>query len=219
MIEGVLFDMDGLLVDTEPIYHNANTEAIASMGYEPDDAYLRQCMGLSVQAWGEALYAHYDKDFPLDEMRRRMDKIRTRVFEEDGIQSMKGAKELLDYLDEKGIPKAVASSTPKEKAQYILGRAGLGGRFEVEVYGDMVKRSKPNPDIFLLAASLLGKEPEKCMGLEDSQNGIRACRAANLFTVWVPDLTPVTPELLTLADRKVDSLLDVITLLEELNRA
>ena len=159
MIEGVLFDMDGLLVDTEPIYHNANTEAIASMGYEPDDAYLRQCMGLSVQAWGEALYAHYGKDFPLDEMRRRMDKIRTRVFEEDGIQSMKGAKELLDYLDEKGIPKAVASSTPKEKAQYILGRAGLGGRFEVEVYGDMVKRSKPNPDIFLLAASLLGKEP------------------------------------------------------------
>ena len=57
------------------------------------------------------------------------------------------------------------------------------------------------------------------MGLEDSQNGIRACRAANLFTVWVPDLAPVTPELLTLADRKVDSLLDVITLLEELNRA
>lgn len=145
MIEGVLFDMDGLLVDTEPIYHNANTEAIASMGYEPDDAYLRQCMGLSVQAWGEALYAHYGKDFPLDEMRRRMDKIRTRVFEENGIQSMKGAKELLDYLDEKGIPKAVASSTPKEKAQYILGRAGLGAGFEVEVYGDMVKRSKPNP--------------------------------------------------------------------------
>ena len=127
-----------------------------------------------------------------------------------------GLIELLDYLKEHGYRIAVATSTDYEKVMHNFDVTGVQGRFDAVVCGNMIQHSKPAPDIYLRAAELLGVDPSECMALEDSPNGIRSGAAAGMYTVMIPDMIPATAELLEIASNQVDTLLDIMPLLEKL---
>lgn len=216
-IEAVIFDMDGLLIDSEVIYFQVGSGIIESMGFEPDGDFLRKCTGLPENTWRQHMIEHYGPGFDGQVFAQRSLKEMRRWYTERSIPLKKGAIELLEYLKNNNIPCAVASSTYSGLGKVCLNNTGIYERFAACVFGDMVQQGKPAPDIFLAAAKALGKSPERCMGLEDSFNGIRASHAAGLYTVMVPDLLSPTREILTLTDGCVTSLLEVIPILDALN--
>ena len=124
--------------------------------------------------------------------------------------------EILEYLKENEVPVALASSTRKAAVMEHLNRAGITGYFQKIVCGDMVDHGKPAPDIYVKACEEMGVKPEQAMAVEDSFNGIRSAHAAGLFTVMVPDQLPPTEEILTIVDKKCDSLTELQTQLPEL---
>ena len=136
--------------------------------------------------------------------------------QQDNVPIKTGLIELLDYLKEHGYKIAVATSTNYEKVMHNFDVTGIQGRFDAVVCGDMIERSKPAPDIYLRAAQLLEVPPQECMALEDSPNGIRSGAAAGMYTVMIPDMIPATEELLAIASNKVDTLLDIMPLLDRL---
>ena len=132
-----------------------------------------------------------------------------------GVPVKKGLKELLTYLKEKGIKTAVATSSGRQWTEQNVGGAGIDGFFDAYAFGEMVTHAKPDPEIFYLAADMLGERPEECMVLEDSFNGISAALNGGFLAVMVPDLSIPGPELTAKLTAKCDSLLDVIRLFEE----
>ena len=136
--------------------------------------------------------------------------------EKEGLPMMKGAGELLTWLQEKGVKIALASSTGQEKVLSHLRRADFTDFFQVVIGGDMVEHSKPLPDIYLKACELLGVKPENAIAIEDSPNGIRSAAAAGMLPVMVPDMVEPTPEIEELLYHKCDSLFAVRDFLEDM---
>ena len=130
-----------------------------------------------------------------------------------------GLRALLSWLRDSAVKTAIATSSERRFVDFYMAHADLEHPFDAIVTGDQVARSKPEPDIFLRAAAELGVSPADCVALEDSYNGIKAAHAAGMRPVMVPDLLPPTPEVERLLYRRVDSLNDVIPILEALSRA
>jgi HAD superfamily hydrolase (TIGR01509 family) len=210
----VLFDMDGLMLDTERMARRAWTSALSAHGYEMDEPSYLRLLGRTAGDVQQILLELFGQELPLVEIY----KMRTANYEADialnGIRTRPGLLELLDFLEEKNIPKAVASSTVNWFVLHKLERAGIDRRFSTIVSGDQVPRGKPEPDIFLEAARRLGVDPRNCVVLEDSEAGITAAHRAGMIPLMVPDLKPPTPEIRTLAYRVLPSLFEVIPVVE-----
>ena len=127
--------------------------------------------------------------------------------------------ELLEYLKANGIGIALATATRTERTLDNLERTGLRPYFDVLITGDMVENGKPHPETFLTAAERLGVLPCECIGVEDSFNGVRAIRAAGMFTIMVPDTVPPTPEIEALLDAKCTTLHEVRPIIEKINQS
>jgi HAD superfamily hydrolase (TIGR01509 family) len=198
----VIFDCDGTLVDSEPLARTAWERAMAPYGYAVTDADAEACVGLPfprVHAYFAERAAVPDADAMWtefsDELFALIDS--DLVLFDDAVDAARA-------LRERGVPVAVASSSPRERLQRTLGRAGLLDAFDVVVAGDEVEHGKPAPDMFLLAASRLGVEPAACVVVEDSPPGVQAGRAAGMFTLAVCRV-PGTEASLAAADRVVDT--------------
>ena len=212
MIRAVIFDMDGVVTDSERIGLDALTEAGRYQGIEMDRAFLKSTMGMTFQSSEGLYHAHYptlDGEKMVAYYRGYMDALAL----SHGIPLMKGVNELLDALDEKKIPRAIASSTCVRGIRLYLEGNGVYDRFTKVVSGDMCAHSKPAPDIFLKAAEELGVDPKDCLVLEDSPNGVKAGRAAGMQVCMIPDQTPYSDALKPYCDHVADSLLDVRALL------
>ncbi|MEG1942569.1 MAG: HAD family phosphatase [Angelakisella sp.] len=216
-IEAVVFDMDGLMLDSEKVYVATSQQAAADLGYTPSEELAIGVMGSTNEAWRAAVQGFYGEGFPLADFVVRCDVLMDRWYAQKGIPLKAGLIELLTYLNSEKIPCAVASSTATQKAMKMLRDGGVEKYFTGFVFGDTIERSKPAPDIFLAAAKLLGKEPSHCMGLEDSRNGLHAAKSAGMYTVMRPDLLVPDAELLALVDGCLPTLLDVIPLIKKLN--
>lgn len=211
--QAVIFDMDGVLLDTEPISQRAWLRAHEALGGAPPDALFLRLIGrtradvlcILVEALGPA--------YPVAELRARKENYFEEIIAAEGIPLKPGAVALLDYLEREGCPKAVASSTPKAGVLQRLSMTGLRERFPVIVGGDEVRRGKPAPDIFLAAAERLGIAPEGCWVLEDSEYGIAAAHAAGMTPIMIPDLKPPSEETAALAYRVLPSLAEAPALL------
>jgi HAD superfamily hydrolase (TIGR01509 family) len=207
--QAVIFDMDGVLLDTEPISKRAWLRALEAWDATlSDEVYLR-LVGRTVTDTTRILAEALRPDLPLPEVRARKDAIFEKIIAEEGIPLKPGAVALLDYLERESYPKAVASSTPKAGVLQRLAMTGLRERFPVIIGGDEVRRGKPSPDIFLAAAERLGIAPDGCWVLEDSEYGIAAAHAAGMTPIMIPDLKPPSAETAALAYRVLPSLADV----------
>jgi HAD superfamily hydrolase (TIGR01509 family) len=193
-IRAVVFDMDGLLIDSEGLVRRALIQAATNLGYEMPISLCAAMIGLPDAQGTLKVRAHFGPDFPMErfkaEERRLIDLMLT-----EGIALKTGVLEILDHLDQRALPRAVATSSSRESARRHLTENGVFDRFDAIVAREDVERHKPNPDPFLKAAALLGVAPEHCLALEDSHNGVRAAHAAGMMTVMVPDLLEPTDEM------------------------
>jgi HAD superfamily hydrolase (TIGR01509 family) len=213
----VIFDMDGLMFDTERIAVDAWQRAGELLGYEISPTLVIETIGLNRQDTQAVLLSHLGSAFPYQEARRLRIQYAEDVIALNGVPIKDGLHSLLDFLDGAGIRKAVATSTERTRALKLLGLAGVRDRFDVVVRGDEVPRGKPNPDIFLAAAARLHCDPSNCMVLEDSESGLKAAYLAGMLPVLVPDLKMPSTQTETLAFRTFRSLVEVMHFLESAN--
>ncbi len=195
----VLFDMDGLMLDTERIAAVAGIQACADFGFTMTAEIQLQLIGRNSRDSDVFLSSHFGPTFDAAAVRERF-RIRyeEQLFGKGGVPVKDGLYEMLDWLESLPLPKAVATSTRHDIALKKLEHAKVVHRFPHIVGGDQVARGKPEPDIFLEAARRLGVEPTGCVVLEDSEPGVRAALAAGMTPIMIPDIKPPTAELLAL---------------------
>lgn len=214
MIEAVLFDMDGLMFDTERMFQKAWVQAGTEMGVPMHEGVVDRMRGRNQAGCAAVCREVFGEEFDFPAMRTRCRQLMAEWIERDGLPEKEGLHPLLEELQRRNIPAVLATSTTRDSAWGHLVKAGVDSYFCGAVCGDEVTHSKPDPEVFLKAAAVAGKEPEHCMVLEDSFAGVRAGAAAGCFTVMVPDLSQPDEELRGIANRVVDSLNDVLPLLD-----
>jgi HAD superfamily hydrolase (TIGR01509 family) len=194
--EAVIFDMDGLMLDTEAPALRAWQHAASVCGREFDLDLCRRMIGRNFGDCVALIRERHGADYPVDALTRAWAADYDAIVAAEGISLKPGLTEILDLLDERGVALAVATSTRRQRACAKLDQVGLLHRFAALVGGDEVARGKPAPDIFIAAAARLGVGPSDCVVLEDSEPGIIAAAAAGMIPVMVPDLHPPSAELL-----------------------
>ena len=213
MINGVLFDMDGVLFDTERLGLTGWRLAAGELGVPMTDTFIAALRGRNIADSREYFNRTLGRD-DYDAVRAIRVAYSDAIIAKEGVPVKPGVTELLEALKARHIPAVLATGTRREVAMRYLRETGIDGYFAAAICGDEVLHAKPDPEIYVRAAEKLGLTPGECMVLEDSINGLTAARAAGCVSVMVPDLTPPTPEIAPLYDFCVGSLVDVIPLLD-----
>lgn len=213
MVQGVIFDMDGLMFDTERVWAACLKPALEDLGLPYRPGLPDATRGTAGEEFAQVIHSWFGDDVDAG---RVWDVWHGRFSQQiyDGVEKKPGLDELLAYLGEQGIPAAVASSSPFEQIKRNLSNAGVADAFSVVVSSHEVAHAKPHPDVFLRAAELLGCEPGHAIVLEDSFNGVRAGAAGGFYTIMVPDLSAPDDEMRRLASKICSSLLEVRDLLQ-----
>ena len=214
-IQGVVFDMDGLMFDSERIVQHAWNVAGRQMGYG-DLGYENMChtIGFNVVRRQEYFLKKYGQNFPFEEFKERYREAYAAYVKEHGVPAKKGLHELLRVLKNRGIPMAIATSSSPAHARGNVEKEGIGDYFVGMITGDMVTEGKPSPEIYQKACELLAIEPSKALALEDSLHGIQAAHKAGMVTVMVPDLVQDSGLIDGILDGKAESLLEVAQWME-----
>jgi HAD superfamily hydrolase (TIGR01509 family) len=202
----VILDMDGLMLDTEPLAARAWTDAAAAMGIAVDPAVTASLVGRNFPDCRALILAHHGMGYPVDGLMHAWHTAYDAIVANEGIALKPGLTELLAWLDETGVRKAVATSTRRSRAQAKLARVALADRFDALCGGDEPARGKPAPDIFLLAAERLAVAAADCIVLEDSEPGIRGALAAGMTPLLVPDNAEPAATLAALAPLRFNDL-------------
>ena len=192
-VEGVLFDMDGLLIDTEAVYTEAYMAAGRTMAVDMPLVLCHAMTGIPGHERQAMIQAHFGPTFQADSFQLCFRDHANRLLESH-IPVKPGVVELLAWLSGRGLPLAVATSARLPTVQRHLGRAGLLGHFKAIATRDDVARSKPHPDVYLEAARRLGVPPQHCIAFDDSNVGLIAAHAAGTMAIMVPDILPPSDE-------------------------
>jgi HAD superfamily hydrolase (TIGR01509 family) len=187
----VLFDMDGLLVDTEPLWFETEADVMARLGAPWTKQDQEQLLGGSMDNTVGYLLARATRPVPPADVARWMTEGMLRRAAEGRVVVRPGARELLNEVAATGIPYALVTGSQRPFTEAVL--ASTGFRFPVTVTGDDVARTKPDPEPYLLAAKLLDADPEQCVALEDSPNGVASATSAGCLVVAVPTLLAIPP--------------------------
>ena len=211
----ILFDMDGLLLDTESISRATMIAAMAVMGFAMTEADFMPLIGVPDDANRLYLAARFGAGLDYDTMRAEQARIKAAQWGEE--RPLKpGARHIVETVAALGIPRAVATSSSRRNAEAHLGYMGLRPLMDAVLTRDDVARGKPAPDLYLAAAAAIGQPPADCLALEDSPNGVRAAHAAGVPVIMVPDLLPATEEMHSLCLAIVPTLAVVSFWLETL---
>lgn len=213
-ITAVLFDMDGLVLDTEKLYTRFWQEAANSLGYPMTREQALGMRSLNRGAGLKKMQSYFGPDVDYDVIRSKRIELMDAFVKQEGVTLKPGIHELLNYLKEHNIKTAITTSSPLERTRQYLKSVGLEESFHELVSGYMVEKGKPEPDIYFYAAKKLGVEPEHCMVLEDSPAGILAAFRAGCLPVMIPDQDKPDEETKALLYAEADNLSQVIALLE-----
>ncbi len=205
----VIFDMDGLMFDTERLSLSAWIRAGMVFGYQIDTSVIMKGIGMNAKGSERIFKEHFGEAFPLERIRMLKSDYVSEEIELNGVPVKSGLYELLTYLEDHEFKKAVATSTSRAMAERLLESAGILDRFDVIVCGDEVSEGKPDPEIFRTAARKSWCKPEACIVLEDSANGILAASRAKMIPFLVPDLKKPSNEIQKLAYNTFESLNEV----------
>ncbi|MFT4934605.1 MAG: HAD superfamily hydrolase (TIGR01509 family) [Pseudoalteromonas distincta] len=211
-VSAVVFDMDGLLIDSERLMLQAMQGAAVAMGRDMPFPVFQSMVGLTHAQSDGILIDHFGHGFVLDDY---VTEVRARFVEahKAGVALKAGVIEMLDHLDHVGAPRAVATSSRMKSVETHLGHAGLLSRFDAFITAESVTNGKPHPEPYLKAAAALGLDPRDCIALEDSHNGVRAAAAAGMMTIMVPDMLEPNDEMRGLCVRIAQDLHEVRDLL------
>jgi HAD superfamily hydrolase (TIGR01509 family) len=212
-IRGVLFDMDGLVLDTEKLYSRFWMEALHFYGFPMTVEQSLKMRAANSKLGEEILRGFFGPSVNYQQCRAKRIELMDAYIARHGVEPKPGIFELLDALDAKGIPAAITSSSPTERIERHLGSVNLLHRFQKICSGYEVPWGKPAPDIYLHGAASLDLPPESCLALEDSPTGILSASRAGCVTVMIPDQDQPDADTKKLLHAKADSLLDVIELL------
>lgn len=213
IITAVLFDMDGLVLDTEKLYTRFWQEAAITCGYPMTKEQALGMRSLNRGVGLAKMQSYFGPDVDYDFIRQKRIELMDAFVEKEGVTLKPGIHELLTFLKERGIKTAIATSSPMERTVLYLTSVGLQKSFDELVSGYMVEKGKPEPDIYLYAAKKLGAEPCNCMVLEDSPAGILAAYRAGCVPVMIPDQDEPDEDTKQLLYAKAESLTGVIALL------
>jgi HAD superfamily hydrolase (TIGR01509 family) len=214
-LEAVVFDMDGVLLDTESLYREAIFAACAAQGHAMVDHVHLSLIGTPKEMSDAILMAHFGDGFDIDRYNATCKEHFVGLCSA-GVPLRLGVEELLVYLRREGIPRGVATSTRRVTAEAQLEAAGILDFLDVLVTRTDVTNGKPHPESFLKAAAALKAQPANCLALEDSYNGVRAAAAAGMATIMIPDLLAPIAEIEALCVGVLPSLVDVQVRLEVL---
>ena len=205
-IRGVVFDVDGVLFDTERLTFRTWTEVGAQMGWPQTGERYLEFVGQNRTDILRKMELVFGPQFPGAEFMAACSERSQQRMEREGVPLKPGVREILDFLRLQGIPAALATSTGRVRTLRRLELTGLGEYFQAVVTGDQVEHSKPDPEIYLLACRALGTPPGQTLAVEDSRNGILSAHAAGMPVAMVPDMIPPAPELEALLWRRCASL-------------
>lgn len=208
-MKAVVFDMDGVLFDTERLCMKGWSIVAKDEGIEGMEEVSMQCIGRNANDTKALVLQHFGQDFPYEEFRGRVSDWFWQEIERDGIPVKKGVRELLAFLKENKWIVGLASSSKRESVEAHLKRSGIREYFAEIITGDMVEHSKPQPDIYLLACDKLGVKPQEAYAIEDSPNGIRSAYAAGMKPIMVPDMIAPDEEMERMSVRILGDLLEV----------
>ena len=217
-IKGVIFDMDGVILDSEKLYVRFWCEAGRFYGFPMEEKHALSIRSMARPLASEKLRGIFGSSFDYDAVRSKRVELMDKYVEENGIELKDGAEDLLVYLKENGYRIALATATPPDRAEKYLRAHDLYKYFDVTVSASMVSLGKPAPDIYLLAAEMLGLSAQSCLALEDSPNGIRSASSAGCVTVMVPDLDKPNDDILPLLHGVANGLCDVKRILREIGK-
>ena len=210
MVRAVIFDMDGVLIDTEKHYNIAWCEAAKQAGYtdftREHALMLRSCDAREASKMMKGIFGEQFDYYAIREIRRTIVAKRLAKY---GLEKKPGLDEILAFLHKKGIKTAVATATPLELTLQHLEKIGVKDQFDKIVSAKQVENGKPAPDVYLYACEQIGEQPKDCIAVEDSPNGIRSAYAAGCMPVMVPDLTEPDEELKPLLYAVVKTLADI----------
>jgi HAD superfamily hydrolase (TIGR01509 family) len=208
-IKAVIFDMDGLLLDSESLSLATFVEACHEHNFEPDLKVYYRCIGTISSRTREILREGYGSEFPLEDITTAWKSKYQEQITQKPIPLKKGAIALLDYLHSLQIPQAIVTSSRSQNAMLKLNKAGIAAYFVFVLGGDQISRGKPDPEIYLTACQKLNLDPAHCLALEDSDNGVRAAGSAGLRVIQVPDMLAPCEEVRRLGHTIVQSLVEV----------
>lgn len=217
-IDAVVFDMDGVIFDTEIIYCRAWLDVAERYNLSNVDTIIKSIMGASSAKIREIFINAYGDKLDYDRYHSDVEVRKSELLDEIGLKFKPGAPELFEFLKLSGIPAAVATSTRFEKANQYFEKANIKKYFDCIITGSDIQKGKPNPEIYLKACADLGVNPEYAIGIEDSFNGVRAVYNAGMMPVMVPDLLQPTEEIEKLLFKKCKSLYEVEKLIKNNRR-
>lgn len=218
MKKAVIFDMDGLMIDSERVTYNEYVKKLEQLGhFDFTEELYKNCLGKNKQGICQVFIDHYGDDFPMDEV---WDDVHVWIDESlrAYVPKKKGLEELLKYLKDNQYKTIVATSSGRARVDEILKNANLTEYFDDSICGDEVTHGKPHPEIFLTACQKLGVPPQEALVLEDSEAGIVAAYDGHIDVICVPDMKYPEPQFVEKVTKIVDSLEDVIGyLLDDVN--
>lgn len=180
-MEALIFDMDGVIVDSEPIWIASKQQMLQELGVNVPDTYHHQLFGTTLDFMWRRMKEEFNLPLSVDACIARGEAIRNEMLENEPIKAIPGAIELIERLSQGGIPLAIASSSSKADIEKAVTALGIKQHFRALVSGEECERSKPFPDVFLKAAQALEANPKNCLVIEDSVNGIKAAKAAEMM--------------------------------------
>lgn len=188
MIKAIIFDMDGLMIDSERVTFECYQERLKDMNLTMDEEFYKTLLGKPIKGIYQRFYDVYGNDFPIENVIQDVHKLMAERFETEGVPVKKGLVELLHYLKDNNYKTIVATSSNRDRVDKILAQAKITEFFDDSICGDEVTKGKPNPEVFLKSCQKLGVNVDEAIVLEDSEAGIQASYDANIKVICIPDM-------------------------------